>query len=339
VERFVVVAPNWLGDAVMALPAIADVRNGRPRASLVVAARESVAPLFSMARDVDEVVVLPRRGSYPLGGSDVALLLPNSFHSALMTARAGVRERWGYRTDWRALLLTRGVGRAPVGTHQIDSYRHLVHALGFTNGSPSPVLEPRPECRAAGAEALQRAGWNGRTPLAALAPGAAFGSSKRWPPSAFADLAAGLAEDGIAVAIIGAAADRSTAAEVVQALAGRAPVLDLVGRTDIPTLAGVLLNCRVLVANDSGALHLAAALGVSVSAVFGPTDERTNAPRPREPRVPTPDPRAPSPEPRAAIFTHPVWCRPCWLSECPLDHMCMRGIAAADVLAAARRML
>jgi len=91
----------------------------------------------------------------------------------------------------------------------------------------------------------------------------------------------------------------------------------------------VLLNCRVLVANDSGALHLAAALGVSVSVPFGPTDERTNGPRPRSAIR----------EPRAAIFTHPVWCRPCWLRECPLDHMCMRGIAAADVLAATRRML
>jgi heptosyltransferase-2 len=166
----------------------------------------------------------------------------------------------------------------------------------------------------------------------ALAPGAAFGSSKRWPPSAFADLAAGLAEDGIGVVIVGAAADHGTALEVVQALAGRAPILDLVGRTDIPTLAGVLLNSRALVANDSGALHLAAALGVSVSAVFGPTDERTNAPRPRESRAATR-------EPRAAVLTHPVWCRPCWLSECPLEHTCMRGIAAADVLAATRRML
>jgi heptosyltransferase-2 len=117
----------------------------------------------------------------------------------------------------------------------------------------------------------------------------------------------------------------------VQALARRASVFDLVGRTDSPTLAGVLLNCRALVANDSGALHLAAALGVGVSGLFGPTDERTNSPRSREPQAASPE--------RAAVFAHPVWCRPCWLSECPLDHMCMRGIAAADVLAATRRML
>src|SRR5262249_32853387 len=118
----------------MALPAIADVRNGRPGASLVVAARASVAPLFSLVRDVDEVVVLPRRGPYPLGGSDVALLLPNSFHSAFMTARAGVRERWGYRTDWRSMLLTRAGGRAPAGTRQVDSDPPLVRAGGCWYG-------------------------------------------------------------------------------------------------------------------------------------------------------------------------------------------------------------
>jgi heptosyltransferase-2 len=329
VERLVVVAPNWLGDGVMAQPAIADVRNGRPDASVVVAARASVAPLFSLMRAVDEVVVLPRHGPYPLGGSDIALLLPNSFHSAFMTARAGVRERWGYRTDWRALLLTRAVGRPPALTHQIDAYQHLVRALGFPNGPSAPMLEAKPEHRNAGTEALLRAGWNGQTPLVALAPGAAFGSAKRWPSSSFAELADGLAEDGVSVVLVGAEADRVSASEVMRARSRHSPVLDLVGRTDIPTLAGVLLNCRALVGNDSGALHLAAALGVSVSAPFGPTDERTNAPRPR----------AASPDSRAAILTHPVWCRPCWLRECPLDHMCMRGIAAADVLAATRRML
>jgi heptosyltransferase II len=261
-----------------------------------VAARPSVAPVFSLAGGVvDDVVVLERRsqgGANALSGCDVALLLPNSFSSALLVARAGIRERWGYRTDWRALLLTRSVARAPAGTHQIDSYRHLVHALGFPNGSPVPVLEARPEWRAAGADILTNAGWDARMPLVAIAPGAAFGSSKRWPPRAFADLAAGLADDGVRVVIVGANADRGTAAEVTQALGGRASIIDLAGRTDIPGLAGVLLNCRALVANDSGALHLAAALGVSVAAMFGPTDERTNAPRPRS------EPRAPSREPR-----------------------------------------
>jgi heptosyltransferase-2 len=104
-------------------------------------------------------------------------------------------------------------------------------------------------------------------------------------------------------------------------------VIDLVGQTDVPALAGVLVNCRALAANDSGALHLAAALGVNVTAVFGPTDDRATAPRP------TRDDR------QSAVLTHPTWCRPCGLRECPLDHACMLGVPASAVLAATRKAL
>jgi heptosyltransferase-2 len=349
VKRLVVVAPNWLGDAVMALPAIADVRRGLPAASIVVAARPSVAPLFTLVRDVDEVLTLPKDGSWPLAGCDAALLLPNSFHSALMVARAGVPERWGYRTDWRGLLLTRAVPRAPSGVHQVESYRHLVRALGFPNGGLAPRIDPPPALAAAGAGVLRQTGWDGRTPLVALAPGAAYGSAKRWPPRAFADLAAGLADDGIGTVLLGAAADVPTASDVLRALSGRAALVNLVGKTDLPALAGVLVNCRALVANDSGALHLAAALGVNVTALFGPTNERLTAPlafgepRGAEPRAMSPEIRATSPEPQATshvtVLTHPVWCRPCMLRECPLDHDCMHGIGVPLVLDATRRWL
>jgi heptosyltransferase-2 len=116
VERLVIVAPNWLGDAVMALPAIADVRNARPGEPIGIVARASVAPLFSL---VDGVEINMR----PLSGYGTAILLPNSFHSAMTVSRAGVRERWGYRADWRRLLLTRAIDRPPAGTHQIRRRR------------------------------------------------------------------------------------------------------------------------------------------------------------------------------------------------------------------------
>ena len=322
-----VVAPNWLGDAVMALPAIADVRRGQPTASIVVAARPSVAPLFTLVGGVDEVVTLPKSGPYRLDGCDAALLLPNSFHSALTMARAGVPERWGYRTDWRAWLLTRAVPRPPAGLHQSAYYQQLVRSLGFPNGPTVPHLAVSPEQSAAGAGVLARAGWDGRMPLVALAPGAAYGSAKRWPPAAFADLAAGFADDGIGAVLLGTPADANTASEVMRALAGRATVFDLIGKTDLPALAAVLVNCRALVANDSGALHLAAALGVNVTAVFGPTNERLTAPVATGHRPPT-----------VTVLTHQVWCRPCMLRECPLDHSCMRGIGVPQVLDATRRM-
>ncbi len=317
-----IVAPNWLGDAVMALPAIADVRRGLGAGTLAVAARPSVAPLFSLVAGLD-VVTLPAS----FDRFDTAILLPNSFHAAMLAARAGVRERWGYRTDWRGMLLTRAVDRAPAGTHQIDYYQRLVAALGFENGSSTPQLEIAAGLREKGMDLLRRAGWDGRMPLAGIAPGAAFGSAKRWPPSAFAELAAGLAEDGVATVMVGAPADRATAAEVARELAGRATLIDVAGQTDIPTLAGVLAHCRVLMANDSGALHLASAIGVKVAAAFGPTDDRLTAPR------------GSSREPRVAILTHHTWCRPCGLRECPLDHACMTGIAATDALAATRTLL
>jgi heptosyltransferase-2 len=341
VERLVIVGPNWLGDAVMALPAIADVRRGRPDASLTVAARASIAPLFSLVPGIDDVVVIPPRGAAPLSGHDVAVLLPNSFHSALTAARAGVRERWGYRTDWRGVLLTRAIDRPPATLHQIDAYQRLVASLGFANGPSVPHLTLPDGVRELGRQSLAAAGWDGRSPLAAIAPGAAYGSAKRWPPTAFADLVAGLAQDGVTTVILGAAADRPTAHDVRRALDGRATPIDLVDRTDLPGLAGVLVHCRALVANDSGAMHLAAALGVNVAAIFGPTDERLTAPRAtsREPRATSPERGAPSPEPRATIVINRTWCRPCGLRECPLDHACMRGVRAQDVLVATRPLL
>jgi heptosyltransferase-2 len=326
VEQLVIVAPNWLGDAVMALPAIADVRTARGDAPFAVAARPSVAPLFSLVPGVDHVITLARGASWPLGGYDTAILLPNSFHSAMSAARAGVRERWGYRTDWRRMWLTRAVDRPRSAMHQIDDYRHLVSSLGFPNGSPTPRLEISGDAKSAGRAVLQRAGWNGAAPLIAIAPGAAYGSAKRWPAASFADLAAGLAEDGVQTVIVGANADRATASSVASELRGRATLIDVVGQTDIPALAGVLTHCRAVMANDSGALHLAAALGVNVAAVFGPTDERLSAPRTAKPEHRT-------------VLSHQTWCRPCGLRECPLDHMCMRGISPGDVLAATRSLL
>src|SRR3954468_21477171 len=124
-KHLVILAPNWLGDAVMALPAIAGVRRAAPGAVLAVAARGPVAPLFRLVPHVDEVVAIERRGWRDLGGDlrdrgfDTALLLPNSLHAALTVARAGIPERWGYRTDWRGRLLTRAV-HPPSGLHQAE---------------------------------------------------------------------------------------------------------------------------------------------------------------------------------------------------------------------------
>jgi heptosyltransferase-2 len=345
-NRLIILAPNWLGDAVMALPAIADVRRAAPAASISVAARESVAPLFALVPEVDETLVLANHevGALAAKGFDTALLLPNSTRVAILTRRAAVPERWGYRTGWRGSLLTRAIP-APRGVHQIEYYQHLVRALGFPNGPVEPRVTVSSDVREAGRSLLMESGWDGRTPLVSLAPGAAYGGAKRWPSAYFAELAHGLAADGVQCVMVGTMADAETAAEVrspgspkhgtrESGSPRRVAPLDLVGRTDLPALAGVLANCRALVTNDSGAMHLAAAVGISVTAMFGPTDEHATSPRLHV------RPRHASPSPAAteviSILTHPIWCRPCMLRECPLDHRCMRGIDVATVLEAAR---
>ncbi len=370
-NHLLVVAPNWLGDAVMALPAIADLRRASRDTSITVAARRPLAPFFSMVGDVNDVIPLEPRRQAPgvaawrdLGAElrgkpfEAALLLPNSFHAALMAQRAGIPERWGYRTEWRGPLLTRGVDRAPVGVHQVDYYQQLVHALGFPNGPVVPRLDVSAHFGDAGRRALSDAGWDQRAPLVALAPGAAYGGAKRWPAASFAELAQALVGDGMAVVLVGSVADAPAGQQILAARASGSPVFNLIGN-DLPALAGVLVNCHALVGNDSGATHLAAALGVSVTAVFGPTDERVTGPR-GEVRLKAdatyhinrrgvrlePDHEATVRGVRLqpdllmpTVLTHPVWCRPCGLRECPLDHRCMRGIGVDAVLAAARRTL
>jgi len=333
-KRLVILSPNWLGDAVMALPAIADVRRAAPHASIAIAARAAIAPLFQLVPDVDGTIVLAKPPALhdvarwrSVGaelshlGFDAALLLPNSMHAALLVSRAGIPERWGYATAWRGPLLTRAIPRSR-GLHQVESYQGLVRALGFTSGPSEPRVCVPQEARDVASRLLADAGWNGRAPLVALAPGAAYGGAKRWPPHYFGELASALAADDVSSVMVGSAADAATAADVTRAGAAAAGRLhNLVGRTDLSALAGVLTLCRTLVTNDSGAMHLAAAAGVSVTALFGPTDDTATRPLGEA----------------HMILTHPVWCRPCMLRECPLDHRCMRGIDVAAVLASTRR--
>jgi heptosyltransferase-2 len=323
VSRVVVFAPNWLGDAVMALPAIADVGRALPAGALTIAARPTIAPLFGLLPAMGDVVLLTKKGPETRSPMSTAILLPNSFQSALAAWRAGIAERWGYRTDWRRALLTRAI-EAPTGLHQVEYYRHLVRALGFANGPGQPHIPLSNELRESGAEQLRGVGWDGVEPLLAIAPGAAYGGSKRWPPEYFAALVRSLSEDGVRAVMVGSRADLPVGREIEAAVeaSNGVSLLNLMG-TDLPTLAAVLVNCRALVSNDSGAMHLAVALGVRVTAVYGPTDERVTRPL----------------GDAHAVLTNPVWCRPCWLRECPIDHRCMRGIGVDRVAGAVRPML
>jgi heptosyltransferase-2 len=343
-DRVLVVAPNWLGDAVMALPAIADVRRHYPAARLVVAARRSVAALFAMAPGVDAVLTLEWRGQVGRQAAratdvaqmaaeraGVAILLPNSFSTAWLVRQAGVKERWGYARDVRRWLLTRAVRRPTGSRHQGAYYQHLVRELGIANGPLEPVVNVPPDAMDAARRLLSGHGWADDQPLVAMAPGAAYGTAKRWLPSHFASLIATLAKNGVGshlkrthdlrVVLVGSDADRETTTIVAAALPtddDRQRVIDLTGRTSLAELAAVLRLSRVCVSNDSGAMHLAGAVGTPVAALFGPTREHETAPLVRD-------------GVERRLFINPVWCRPCMLRECPIDHRCMRGLTPEQV--------
>ena len=341
-DSVIVVAPNWLGDAVMALPAIADVRRSFARARLVVAARRAVAAMFTLVPSIDEVITLEWNGK-PLrrralqadldrlhqATADVAILLPNSFSTAWMLRSAGVAERWGYATDLRRPLLTRRVRRPRGSMHQGAYYQRLMRELGIDSGPLEPsIVVSQPlldEARAL----LAAEGWDGRRPLIAVAPGAAYGTAKRWLPRYYAQAIEQIisARDAFCV-LVGSGADAETIDDVRTAMSAstRTSAIDWCGRTSLTLLAAVLRSSAACLCNDSGAMHLAAAVGTPVVAIFGPTREYETAPLAHH-GVP------------ADVLISPVWCRPCMLRECPIDHRCMRGIEPSRVTDAVGRIV
>jgi heptosyltransferase-2 len=340
-RRLVILAPNWLGDAVMALPLVADVQRAWPETEIAIAARAPVAPLFEMVPHISQTVelaagrrwkMLPalKRNAKLLAacGFDTALLLPNSFQAAWVATRAGIPERWGFARDLRGRLLTRALPRPNRGVHQAEYYQALAAGLGLPVGEPYARLEVSLDDRRRASTVLADAGLEPDASVIVFAPGAAYGRAKQWPPDRFADLAALLLERGHAIALVGAAADAAACREVHDTArtltsAARTRLVDLSGRTDLTMLAGLLAGARAVVANDSGAMHLAAAVGAPVVAIFGPTNERQTAPLRADPDGPEP-----------VILSTNVWCRPCMLRECPIDHRCMTGISAAAVFEA-----
>jgi len=334
-DRLVIRAPNWLGDAVMALPAMGAVRAAFGRAHISVAAIPLVAPLFeeeTNARQDSIVVVSGGRleaKALAEGQFNAALLLPNSFRSAWSARRSSIPQRWGYASEFRRWLLTRAVSRPRSHVHQSVYYLELVRRLGLTTPDELPRMAVKPATARRADALLAERGVTAATTCIGFAPGAAYGHAKRWPPSRVADVIVRLSRERGAVCILfGAAGDRDAGREIESSLPPDVRAVNLIGRTDLRLLAGVIARCSVFVSNDSGAMHLAGALGVPVAAIFGPTDERVTAPLGSAGEHNEHD-----------VLIHSVFCRPCMLRDCPIDHRCMKGITVDAVLAAVTRRL
>ena len=326
-EALIVVrTPNWLGDTVLALPALQALRAARPAARVSLIGRWT--PLLAGQGVADVLLPYPgafterRRFARAVRGErpDLAVLLPNSFEAAAASWRWGARRRLGFDTDVRRPLLTDPVPLPSPRLHQAEEYAALLAGLDIAVADATPKWA-LPEDAAADREVAQLLGEVGVANdalLVGLHLGAAFGSSKLWPTEAFGRLAARLAAGGLQPVLLGTAADAATAAGVLGA-AGR-PVVSLVGRDRPILLPRLLARLACLVSGDTGVAHLAAALGVATVTLFGPTDARLTAPR----------------SARAQILEGPAPCAPCFLSVCPIEHICLRAILPETVEARVR---
>jgi heptosyltransferase-2 len=322
--KLMVRVTNWVGDAVMSLPALQALREACPNDEVVLVARPWVADLYKCLGVGDRVIVHdPRKSRAALAAElraeefDAALLLPNSFDAAWIAWRAGIPKRWGYARDFRTPLLTRAIPRPrgnEIPEHQAYYYLELLRRLDMLSVRSTSLPSIDRFCLPAPAPRTKHA-TNG--PLVGLNPGAAFGTAKRWIPSRYAELGRRLRnERGASIVIFGAAQER----ELAEAIAGEigAGATSTAGKTTLGEFLELARTCDLFVTNDTGTMHLAAAAGVSVLAIFGATDERSTSPL----------------GPRVRLLKHPVSCSPCLLRHCPVDHRCMRSISVDEVFKA-----
>jgi heptosyltransferase-2 len=324
-SRVLVRATNWLGDAVMSLPSIRAIRGIFPHAYIAVAARPWVADLYSRETSMDCVIpyaVGRRQFATQLRAQrfDCAILLQNAFDAALLTWMAGIPERIGYRRDGRGLLLTRAIAVPESGEsprHERFYYLELLRRAGMLERFPecdSIRLDGIESAREAGAAHVAALGIEG--PAIGISPGAAYGNAKCWLPERFAEAALALRSLGAAVLVFGSAGERPLCEQVAAAVgSGGMLVRNLAGETTLREFIDLTAACRLYLTNDSGAMHVASALGVPTVAVFGATDDTTTGPT----------------GPLARVVREHAECSPCLLRECPIDHRCMTRVTAGRV--------
>jgi len=341
--KILVRSTNWVGDAVMSLPSLRWIRRRFPEAEIVVAARPWVADLYRGETAIDRV--LPYEGKPGAGGwaakwrfarvlrserFDWAILLQNAFEAALLARVAGIPRRVGYDRDGRGWLLTDPIPvprRGEIPRHERFYYLELLRRAGLAPEQaeePDAIrLEGAGAARQAGEAALRRLSI--RPPVVGVSPGAAYGGAKRWLPEHFAEAAGRLAASlGGSVALFGSAAERGVCATIASAIgAAGCPAHVLAGSTTLGQFIELAAACRLFLTNDSGAMHIASALGVPTVAIFGSTDHEATGPT----------------GPLARVVREPVDCSPCLLRECPIDHRCMTRIPPGRVEEVANDLL
>lgn len=334
-QKILVRATNWVGDAVMSLPALRALRESFPKAHIAILAKPWVADLYHREPFCDEMIpytpgtlgekLRAARALKPRG-FDCAILLQNAFEAAAVAFAARIPVRIGYARDGRAALLTQSVpvprpGEIP--PHERFYYLELLHRAGILSALPPSdriLLDGAAAARTAGTARFEALHFG--PSVIGVSPGAAFGSAKRWLPERFAQAANRIAQEtGSSVAIFGSKEERELCEMVAQDI--QAPVKNFAGETKLGEFIEMAAACRLYLSNDSGAMHIASALGVPSVTVFGATNHITTGPT----------------GPVARIVREPVECSPCMRRECPIDHRCMTRVDAERVAQAALELI
>src|SRR6185503_9216124 len=340
IKRVVVRGTNWVGDSVITVPALRALRRLLPDAHITLAIRPSAKGVFSEADFVDEVLVYDRRNAFSVVSQirewrrrqfDLAVLFQNAFEAALIPFMAGVPIRLGYSTESRQAMLTHPL---PVpdwrsSKHEVFYYLYLITALEQLLSGTSTVCEADADISLAisdwrkhdAAELLRSYGIDEARSIVALCPGSINSRAKRWPAESYAALADRLLEQQKQVLLIGSRDEIDVTNEVTSRMRHQ-PVV-LTGKTSLDQITAVLAMVDLVVTNDTGPAHIAAALGCPTIVIFGPTNPLTTRPFSF----------------KAEILRHPPDCAPCMLRDCPIDHRCMTAITVDEVFERSQALL
>lgn len=328
IRKILIRSTNWIGDAVLTLPAISSVRLTFPQSTIAILAKSWVAEIFNSNPDIDEVITYDDSNYTGISGKwrlirflkrkafDLAICLPNAFGAALLVYMAGIPLRLGYNTQGRGILLTHAVNRSKriLRRHQIDYYLEMLSTLGFTLSEKTLNLKVLAEEKEEARQILERLGVREGDLIIGINPGATYGPTKRWFPDRYAALADRLIDDfGAKVLIFGSQNDNNIALELIKN--SKRGVINLAGQTTLTQAKAMISICRLFITNDSGLMHVASALKVPVVAIFGSTNPETTSPFGEG----------------SVIIKKDIPCSPCLKRECEDDYLCMRLIEVDEV--------
>jgi heptosyltransferase II len=334
INKILIRGTNWIGDAILTIPAIEAVRVTYPQAHIAVLAKSWVADIYKLFSSINEVIIYENKYDNILGVFRLAkllkkrkfaaaILLQNAIEAAIIARAAGIPLRAGYSSDGRGILLTHRVqrNREINKLHQIDYYLEMVKALGCVSVNKEMHLETKIN-RHDAQSVLQKYIPAQQKEIIGIAPGATYGPAKRWSPARFAAVADKIAVTyGCQIILLGGKSDWDTTEEV-RGLAKNS-LLNLAGKTNLTEAVYLISQCRLFLSNDSGLMHIAGALNIPTIAIFGSTNPATTSPAGDQ----------------SIIVRHEVSCSPCLKETCPTDFRCMELVSVEDVWKIAQEIL